>query len=97
MEILKKMVKRNHRVQNSSYRCMIVGLCKNKKVDIAIQVLEIMISNRCQPDEDVYSAIIKGVSAAGMTEEATELQQKLIELKVFREETTGIEQINSKF
>jgi pentatricopeptide repeat protein len=84
VEILREMGKRDHRINSSAYRLVINGLCRNKRVDIAIQVLEMMISGRYKPDEEIYSTLIKSVADAGMVEEADELHQKLIERKVLR-------------
>ncbi|KAM7482518.1 hypothetical protein LguiB_007101 [Lonicera macranthoides] len=92
MEILKVMGNKDLRFRNSAYRFMIHGLCKNKKVDLAIQIQEIMIASRCKFGEMMYSNIVKGVVAAGMTEKANELSQKLIEWKIFKEGTVRHEQ-----
>ncbi|EEF40383.1 pentatricopeptide repeat-containing protein, putative [Ricinus communis] len=87
VEILREMGKRDHRINSYAYRSVIDGLCNNKKTDIAIQVLEIMISSRCKPDEEIYSALINSLADAGMMEEANELRQKLINIKVLKDQS----------
>ncbi|KAG5530432.1 hypothetical protein RHGRI_025399 [Rhododendron griersonianum] len=65
---------------------MLRVLCKIKKVDTVIEVLQVMNSGGYCPPKKVYSDIIKGIAATGMREEAVELQQKLIALNVLKEE-----------
>ncbi|GMI84494.1 hypothetical protein like AT1G08610 [Hibiscus trionum] len=81
--ILKVMAEMKHRVGTSGYKMVILELCKADKVDLAIQVLEMMVSTRIKPDE--YSTIIKGLANAGMKQKANKLHQKLTEWEVFRE------------
>ncbi|KAL5138908.1 Pentatricopeptide repeat-containing protein [Glycine soja] len=61
MELLKEMSMKE-RIKNTAYRCVILGLCRQKKVDIAIQVLDLMVKSQCNPDERIYSALIKAVA-----------------------------------
>uniref|UniRef100_A0A9I9CXS9 Pentatricopeptide repeat-containing protein n=1 Tax=Cucumis melo TaxID=3656 RepID=A0A9I9CXS9_CUCME len=76
------ILKGGHKVNSSSYRFLVHELCINKKVDLAIQVLEMMLSSQCKPNETIYSTIINSIASSGLKEQADELRQKLIELKV---------------
>lgn len=60
-------------------------LCQ-KKVDAAIEVIELFTSSRRKKDPDVYSYVTLRVRSAGIADEATEFQQQLIEQKLLKEQ-----------
>ncbi|KAJ0014089.1 hypothetical protein Pint_20392 [Pistacia integerrima] len=93
VEKLREMGKIGHMITNSAYKMIIHGLCRRKKLDMAVQVLELMISRQSKPDEATYSTILKSVAEAGMAEEANKLCQKLIDWKVLKE---GLQNIASE-
>jgi pentatricopeptide repeat protein len=64
---------------------VIQGLCKKKEIEMAIEVVEIMLTGGCKPDETIYTAIVKGVEEMGMGSEAVQLQKKLKQWKLLKE------------
>ncbi|KAE8707803.1 T27c4.14 protein isoform 1 [Hibiscus syriacus] len=80
--ILKVMAGWEHRVGTSSYKMVVLQLCKVDNLDLAIQVLEMMVSTRSKQEE--YATIIRGVVNAGMKQKANKLHQKMKEWEVFR-------------
>ena len=86
MELLKEMSMKE-RIKNTAYRCVILGLCRQKKVDIAIQVLDLMVKSQCNPDERIYSALIKAVADGGMLKEDNDLHQTLIKWKTLKKKS----------
>ncbi|KHN14815.1 Pentatricopeptide repeat-containing protein [Glycine soja] len=85
-ELLKEMSMKE-RIKNTAYRCVILGLCRQKKVDIAIQVLDLMVKSQCNPDERIYSALIKAVADGGMLKEDNDLHQTLIKWKTLKKKS----------
>ena len=76
VDVLREMERRNHKIANSSCRFMILELCRNEKLDVSIQVLEIMICNQIKPNAIVYISLIRGLAASGMIGEAHALSSK---------------------
>ncbi|VVA90538.1 unnamed protein product [Arabis nemorensis] len=60
-QVLKETSNRGNGIRASTYRLVIQGLCKNKEMEMAIQVVEIVLTSGRKPDETILTAIIKGV------------------------------------
>ncbi|XP_019095090.1 PREDICTED: pentatricopeptide repeat-containing protein At1g08610-like [Camelina sativa] len=84
-QVLKETSNRGNGIRGSTYKLVIQGLCKNKEMEMAIEVVEIMLTSGCKPDETIYTSIVKGVEEMGMGSEADQLQKKLKQWKLSRE------------
>jgi len=53
------MRKKEQRIKSTAYKCVILGLCRQKKVVIVVQVLDLMVKSQCNSDKRMYSALKK--------------------------------------
>ncbi|KAG9445690.1 hypothetical protein H6P81_011818 [Aristolochia fimbriata] len=74
--LLKETGRKNIKIGVGIFSVVIQGLCRKKKLDLAIQVLDMMISRRCKPDKTIYASIIDSLAASGLNDEAVELHSR---------------------
>ncbi|OVA19217.1 Pentatricopeptide repeat [Macleaya cordata] len=60
-QVLLKTQSMNIRLEESSFRILIIALCKLKKIGYAIELLNMMSHYGCDPDSELYSEILSAI------------------------------------
>lgn len=70
-----------------SYNIVLLGLCKVRRIDDAIEMFAEMIEKGCRPNETTYILLIEGIGFAGWRTEAMELANSLFSRDVISQDS----------
>ncbi|CAF2065652.1 hypothetical protein HID58_073733 [Brassica napus] len=65
-----------------NFNAMILGFCKIRRTDLALEVFEMMVERRRMPNETTYVIVVEGIAHEGELELAREVLEELRSRKV---------------